>query len=162
MSNRLQQAVEIIIEHEGGYVDDRLDPGGETKYGISKRAHPDLDIKNLTVEQAATVYCYRYWHPVHGDDLPDSIALFTFDAAVQHGPSRARKMLQEALGVAVDGIIGPNTLGAVADANTHDLLVEFGALRMRYYGNLGQFDRYGLGWSRRMIDVFSKAYEWLS
>lgn len=158
---RFNEAVEIILKHEGGYVHDKNDPGGETNFGISKRAHPDINIAALTREQAATIYRYDYWRPVRADDLPDAIALFAFDAAVQHGTHQARRLLQEALGVTVDGIIGPQTIGAVDVANTRDLLVEFGARRMRYYGGLGQFDRYGLGWSRRMMDVFTSAVGWL-
>ncbi len=85
-------AFNFLLAREGGYVNDLADPGGETKYGISKRAHPDLDIKNLTVQQAADVYQRDYWTPAGCDQLDQPAALAVFDTAVNVGVQRARAM----------------------------------------------------------------------
>ena len=61
MSSSFDLAIPIVLENEGGYVNDPADPGGETKYGISKRSYPALDIKNLTVEQATAIYLRDFW-----------------------------------------------------------------------------------------------------
>jgi lysozyme family protein len=89
-------ALAFVFRWEGGYVDDPRDPGGETKYGISKRSYPDVDIKNLTREKAAEIYKRDYWAKVGGDSLPFPFDVLAFDSAVNCGPGRALKWLGEA------------------------------------------------------------------
>jgi len=104
----------MVLKHEGGYINHKNDPGGETNYGISKRAYPDVDIKNLTVDGAKELYKRDYWDRIKGDDLPAGVACVTMDYAVNSGTSRASKALQGACGIRNgDGIIGPHTLSAV-------------------------------------------------
>lgn len=76
-------------------MNDPEDPGGETKYGISKRAYPRLDIKNLTLEDASAIYKRDYWNAAGCDDLDDSLALVVFDTAVNCGVGRAKKWLAQ-------------------------------------------------------------------
>lgn len=103
--------IEHILNAEGGYVNDPLDNGGETNFGISKRAYPNLDIKNLTIEQAKDIYHRDYWLKAKCDRLPNELQAIHFDSAVNHGVSRAVKLLQKAIGtVKVDGIIGFQTI----------------------------------------------------
>ena len=83
----------IVLKFEGGYVDHPSDPGGETKYGISKRSYPNEDIKNLTVQRAGEIYHRDYWVPLKCDDLTWPLNLFHFDAGVNHGVGQARKFL---------------------------------------------------------------------
>lgn len=109
------QAIEFVFKHEGGYVNDPLDPGGETKFGISKRSWPHIDIKNLTYDQAAEIYRDNYWDEVGGDLLPYSIALAVFDFAVNSGVSTAVKCLQTQVGAVPDGKFGPNTLREIQE-----------------------------------------------
>jgi hypothetical protein len=85
----------FIFESEGDYVNDPKDPGGETKYGISKKAWPNLDIKNLTKEEAAVIYYKHYWLFV-ADQLPWPLNLCVFDTAVNQGTKKARQFLKEA------------------------------------------------------------------
>ena len=115
--DRFNEAVDIILKWEGGYVDHPRDPGGETNYGISKRSFPNVDIKNLTRQQAKNIYRQHYWNKVRGGRYPYCMALMCFDTAVNMGVSRAVRYFQECLEVEVDGIIGPKTLQA---ANTTD------------------------------------------
>ena len=117
------RAFEIIIGHEGGYVLDSRDPGGETKYGISKRAYPNEDIKNLTLNRAKELYRRDYWDAVEAESIPDSARLMVFDCAVNCGLTAARKLLQRAVGTKDDGIIGPMTRRAIA--KTADLPMKF-------------------------------------
>lgn len=141
-----------VIGLEGGYTDDPQDPGGETKYGISKRSHPAEDIKNLTLERAKEIYRREYWEKIRGDMIPEPLDAFVFDAAVNQGVSAAIKMLQKALSIAQDGIFGITTQRkAIASTKEHAAL--FMAERaLRYYGTRN-FDKYGRGWIKRLFVV---------
>jgi lysozyme family protein len=114
MNSRFSRFVKIIIENEGGYVNHPADPGGETKYGITKRVFPDLDIKNLTEQQAADIYFKYYYAPLNLDGVvDDNAALQIFDYAVNAGKSRAVRTAQKVCGFdkkGVDGVIGQNTI----------------------------------------------------
>lgn len=102
-----------------GYVNDPLDMGGETKYGVAKNANPDLDIHSLDWEAAKRVYYRRYWLAANCDDITlvaPRLAVLHFDCAVNHGVGRAGKFLQKAVGVTPDGDVGPGTLTAVKNA----------------------------------------------
>ncbi len=109
-------AIAFVLNAEGGYTLDPNDPGGETKYGISKKAYPSVDIKNLTMQQAMEIYHKDYWLPCSGDDLPTGFAIATFDCGVNQGTTKAKRLLQMALEVEVDGVIGIGTLTAAAKA----------------------------------------------
>ena len=158
-SPAFNRAFERVVGHEGGYVNDPRDNGGETKYGISKRAHPHVDIKNLTLDQAKAIYHQNYWLRVGAEMFPAGIAYALFDAAVNAGPSRAIKWMQRAVRTAPDGIIGPGTRRAVALAmrNPAGVLGDMLAYRNVHNSQTGQMDVYGLGWSRRLFDVYATA-----
>lgn len=147
-------AVDLILAHEGGYSNDSRDPGGETNFGISKKAFPQVDIKKLTRKQAVDLYREHYWQPMKCDQLPSGTDLMAFDAAVQHGAQTAAKLLQKAAGVVADGNIGPITLAAVIKQGT---CRELAARRMEFYATLPHFKTYGLGWSRRLMAVFERS-----
>lgn len=107
-----------LIKKEGGYVNHKNDPGGETKYGISKRTYPDRDIKNLTLGDARLIYYFDYWLDNKCHQMPEVIAKKYFDMCVNMGKNQATKLLQRALKAAgsrvtEDGILGPKTLVAV-------------------------------------------------
>src|SRR5690606_3461871 len=128
MDERFLRAVEVVLRHEGGYVNDPHDPGGETKYGISKRSYPSLDIANLTREDAIAIYYKDFWQRHNYAQLQDDIvATKLLDMAVNMGPATAHRLLQEALvfldyDIAVDGIIGPQTIRAANRADPGRLL----------------------------------------
>ena len=90
-----EQALTFVLAREGGLVEDKNDPGGLTNYGISKRAYPNLDIRNLTVELAGTIYFNDYWTKAGCDALPPDMALIVFDSAVNCGVSRATAWLHD-------------------------------------------------------------------
>jgi len=148
-----------VLTHEGGYVNDPRDPGGETKFGIAKRSYPAVDIKGLTREAAIEIYRRDFWNRVQGDKLPRNFAFQALDAAVNHGIGNAVRWMQRAAGVADDGIVGPVTLAAVGRADPADLVLHFNAERLRFYAKLGAFDAFGRGWVRRVADNLAFAAE---
>jgi|WetSurMetagenome_2_1015567.scaffolds.fasta_scaffold711481_1 lysozyme family protein len=93
-----KKAIDFVLAHEGGYSNDPKDPGGETKYGISKRAYPDLIIANLTPDEAIEIYRKDYWEPCRADQLSDSLSILHFDSAVVHGIPKANIFLSNARG----------------------------------------------------------------
>lgn len=113
MTSRFLDFMPFIFTWEGGYDNDPDDPGGETKYGIDKRSHPNEDIKNLTHDRAEQIYWEQYWLPMHCDALPKPVGEVVFNIAVNCGASRAAKWLQQSIyspSVVVDGRIGPKTI----------------------------------------------------
>ena len=153
MRDAFDTAVTAILSYEGGYVNDPNDPGGETNWGISKRAYPNLDIRNLTRDRAVEIYRRDYWDSLGCDRFPPLIAIALFDGAVNQGPVAAVRILQRALGVTVDGVIGPQTLAAARAANGDTLLADFLADRAVEYAGLPTFRRFGQGWMRRLFAV---------
>lgn len=144
------KAFERVIGHEGGYVNDARDPGGETKYGISKRAYPFADIKNLTLDQAKDIYLRDYWNKLHLDELPACVRFDMFDAAVNSGIGAAAKFLQRAAGTAADGVIGKLTIAAANDLDPQLLDKRLSGYRLQYLADLSVFPTYGRGWLRRV------------
>ncbi len=149
------EAFKIVIGHEGGYVNDLKDPGGETKYGISKRAYPDEDIKSLTLERAKQLYKRDYWDKVRADGLPKQIRLAVFDAAVNSGVRQSILWLQRAVTVNDDGIIGPATTRAILAADPYKVASSIIGQRLMHMANLPIFDRFGRGWSRRIAQLLT-------
>lgn len=93
-----EKAVSRILEDEGGYVNDPADKGGETKFGISKKAFPDVDIKSLTRDSAKAIYREKYWDELGAQNLPPTLREVAFDAAVNQGVGFAKKALAAAQG----------------------------------------------------------------
>ncbi|RAK52147.1 glycoside hydrolase family 108 protein [Phenylobacterium deserti] len=164
-----------VLRHEGGYVDDPRDNGGATNKGVTlatlKEAKVDLDgdgdtdkadLKRLTDKDAGKIYKARYWNTVHGDELPSGLDYMLFDASVNHGPARARRWLQQALGVSVDGVLGPKTFAALRAASAAALLAKIAGYREALYRNHEDFDRFGRGWMRRLTDVSRVASQMLA
>lgn len=163
MTPLFQTCVGWILNWEGGYSDDAGDPGNwtggavgvgtleGTKYGISAAAFPTIDIPNLTVQEAQVLYAANYWTPIQGDQLPAALAMVVFDGAVNSGVAQSGEWLQLVLGVTTDGIIGPETLAAVASYpnGMPELAWEVLAQRVAANGCDPDFETYGLGWSRR-------------
>jgi len=155
------------------YVIDRLegggtlvqDAGGLTRWGISKKANPDVDIANLTRDGAIDIYRRKYWNAVKGDLLPAALALLVFDAAVNMGPGYVARMLQRLLGIAEDGVIGAKTLlAARAFTPQSELRALFNGVRLQAYYDLvarKPFNKPNLwGWTCRVMRVADEAGRW--
>lgn len=141
---------ERLLGHEGGYVWDKNDAGGETKWGISKRSYPHLDIKNLTQEQAKAVYYKDFWFPVSGLDLHDGVLWQLFDTAVNSGPTTAIRLYQKALGVADDGHFGRVSKSAALNMSESDQIMRVIAERIKFMVKCKTWSSHGAGWMRRM------------
>ena len=151
------QCFDKLISHEGGYVNDPRDPGGETKFGISKRAYPDEDIAGITIEYAKQIYRRDYWDAVQAEYLPDAVRFDLFDAAVNSGVRQAVKWLQLAAKAEPDGIVGPKTLLAVRMADPQLLAKRFNGHRLRFMADLKTWPTFGRGWARRIADNLLEA-----
>lgn len=151
-------AVEKTLINEGGYVNDKDDIGGETKFGISKRAYPDVDIKNLTVEEAKKIYKRDYWDRLRCDEIiSQKVAFELFDTAVNMGVRTASKLIQGCVGVKPDGIIGNITLQAINETDEELLLLRFKLAKITRYVYLAkkrpENKKFLLGWINRTLDV---------
>ena len=147
------RAFDFVVGHEGGYVFDPQDRGGETKFGISKLQYPTMDIPNLTIEDAKEIYLNDYWRRCQCDVMEYPLAVMVFDCAVNQGQPTAVRLLQDAVGVHVDGIIGPHTLEAVKAAPPHSTTREMALERIMLYTQAAMFHRFGRGWTVRVLDV---------
>ncbi len=143
-------AFDRLMGHEGGYVNNSADPGGETKWGISKRSYPHLDIKNLSREDAKKIYLKDFWNRIHGEEIYDGIAFQTFDLAVNSGIETAVRLLQRALGVADDGYWGPITRKAAKASSETDQIMLLNAVRLDFMTRLSNWGNAGKGWARRV------------
>ena len=152
------EIIEVVLHHEGGYVNDPKDPGGETNFGIAKRSHPDVDIANLTKEGASEIYHEIYWVKNKVDDMPDQLKHIYFDMCVNQGRGRAVKILQRSANakganLKVDGGLGPMTIAAVSNVE----LDRVRAYRIKYYADLvtrkPDLEKFYFGWFRRALEV---------
>ena len=157
--NQFDKYFEELIGHEGGYVNDPNDRGGETKYGISKRSYPNLDIKNLTLEQAKEIYYNDFYLKYKIERLPEHIRKITFDMCVNFGARGAVKVLQEACNykgknnLVVDGMIGPNTINACKNVSV-ELIRAYRMLRFTdIVRKRPQNKKFWFGWYRRCLKV---------
>jgi len=147
------QAFEIVIGHEGGYSNNSADPGGETKYGISARSYPNVNIGALTLDGAKAIYQRDYWSRSGCDLCDPGLALIVFDAAVNNGVGQAVRWLQAAVGVTAHGVIGPATKAAIAGTNAQEALVALHAARINMMAGLSTWATFGRGWSRRLAQL---------
>ena len=137
---RFEYAVNLALAHEGGYVNDQDDMGGETKYGISKRSYPDIDIASLTIEQAKAIYRRDFWEKHRYNKIINiTLAAKIFNIAINIGPRRANRLLQRALAatgkrnIIEDGILGIVSLTAVNSVDPLALIEAFKLETANYY-----------------------------
>lgn len=154
--NAFDFCIEVILAEEGGLVTHPNDPGGTTKYGISQRAYPKLDIRAITLDDAKALYKRDYWNPIKGDELPQGMNLLMLDCAVNQGTGTAIKLLQEAAQVRVDGAIGEMTI-RYAQQQMPGIMERFAALRAWRYEINRNEDVFGKGWFRRLFRVYTVA-----
>ncbi|MGO4704508.1 glycoside hydrolase family 108 protein [Microvirga sp. 2MCAF38] len=158
-------ALRTVLQHEGGFVDHPLDPGGATKFGITrpilsffrKRAASIDDIRRLTEDEARAIYRRDYWNGIQADALPPGIDLVVFDIAVNSGPKRATLFLQRVLGVPADGFIGPRTLAKAQQANAQVVIRQLSQARLSFLSRLATWRTFGRGWTKRVLAIESDA-----
>jgi lysozyme family protein len=158
MKITFDEIIGTVLHHEGGYVNDPKDPGGETNYGVSKRAYPDVDIKNLTEDDAKDIYRRDYWQKYKCEELPKELRHIYFDMCINMGAGRAVKIMQETANakganLKIDGGMGPMTIGAMNGVE----LLRVRAYRVKYYATLIErkpdLAKFYFGWFKRSLEV---------
>jgi lysozyme family protein len=144
------QSFEALIGHEGGFVDHPADPGGETNFGISKRAYPNEDIVGMTLERAKQIYHRDYWSAAGCESVPDALKFQLFDMAVNSGAQASIKTLQLAACTQADGVIGSQTLMAVQSMPAARLVARFNGHRLQLMVRLPTWPTFGRGWAGRI------------
>ena len=158
MKENFEKSLELVLAHEGGYVNHPSDPGGKTNLGVTQRVWEDYvghkvdeqTMRNLTKELVAPLYKSRYWDAVHGDQLPSGADYLAFDFAVNAGAFRSIKTIQRALNITADGIIGPVTVKAIQDTNAEEFINNFTNAKESFYRSLANFPTFGRGWLNRV------------
>lgn len=154
---KFEEAVEVILELEGGYVSDPRDAGGETSFGISKKAYPSLDIAGLKREEAIAIYKRDYWDKNNLDRIPEVLRLPLFDCAINQGSYFSISTLQRLLGLIADGHVGPQTVEAlIKHKNIDGLREQFFRKRMSAYSTNKLWPVFGAGWANRLLEVALK------
>lgn len=156
MSN-FERAFDLLIGNEGGYVNNPKDPGGETNWGVTKRIATRYgyqgDMKQLPKSTAMQIAEACYWTPYQCDQLPFAIAFQLFDGVYNGGP--AVKWLQQAVGVAADGSIGPKTIAAVRGSDSWKVIALYNSYRLSYYVSLRNMEFIN-GWCNRVASNLQK------
>jgi lysozyme family protein len=150
MSPKFLTAINRVLVNEGGYVNDPTDPGGETKWGISKRSYPNLSISELTRDDAITIYNKDFWEPSHAEDLSEGAGYQLLDSAINSGISQSIRFMQRAIGVADDGVFGPHTLEVFRKTSETDVIMRFNAERLDFMRKLKGWPKFGSGWAGRI------------
>ncbi len=157
------QMIEFIIDRiEKGYVNHPADNGGETNWGISVRAHPELKgrMKKLTKDEAKKIYRLSYFTPAQIAKYPGKVRLAVFDGAINHGVKSNNKIVQRALNrlghkLAVDGVVGPMTLAAVKATDPLTFLATYSRQRLELFKKHEDYSWAGAGWEYRLFLICS-------
>ena len=152
MQASFDMAFELLLKAEGGLSDDPHDKGGLTKYGISQRAYPELNISSLTKEQVKDIYRRDYWERCRCNELSYPMNVIVFDTAVNMGCVKAIKLLQKTLNIPLDGIIGEMTLNAAKSA-TESAAAQYLLSRLMDYAGQPGWSRYKNGWFNRIYTL---------
>lgn len=154
MTSRFLEFMPFIFRWEGGYDNDPDDPGGETNWGIDKRSHPSVDIKNLTKAGAQQIYFDEYWLRVHADELPPKVGEVMMNIAVNAGLGRAVRWAQQIVGATVDGALGPKTIEAI-NAYPGNLALALADRTEEHYRSIakGRLAKFLRGWLNRNNDL---------
>jgi len=151
--------IEFIIDRiEGGYANDPRDNGGETNWGLSVKANPELAgrMKNLTKAEAKAIYRKKYFTPAGISKYPVKARLVVFDGVINHGIVGNNKLVQKALNsmrarLVVDGVVGPKTMAAIKAADPLDFLTAYCRQRLAFYRSHPDYNFAGASWEKRLF-----------
>lgn len=166
MNDTFENALNFVLQREGGFVLSPRDPGGMTNLGVTKAAWEAFqgrkvtedEMRGLRPDDVVAFYRDRYWDTTKCGDMPNGLDLCVFDAAVNQGPNKAARMLQRTIGLQVDGLIGRKTIEAVSDIPVTGLIADYCATRRLEYRNTANFDTFGKGWLARVDACERTAY----
>ena len=174
MKDNFMKCLDMLLEHEGGFTDDKRDPGnwgdghgnqGSTNLGVTAHVWAEWTgkpasievMKMLTAETIAPLYKARYWDAVRGDDLASGLDWACFDWCVNSGSRRPAQALQRIVSAKPDGKIGPKTLQKIADNDSAMLVEKLHDSRQKFYESLRTFPTFGRGWTRRNKETMEQA-----
>jgi len=161
MNGNFEECLALVLKHEGGFVNNPQDPGGMTNLGVTKvtyegyvnRHVDEAEMRSLTPDLVAPLYKKMYWDRIKGDDLPVGVDYCLFDLAVNSGVGKAGKLLQMALDVPADGLIGPMTLRALEGRDPEEIIQQVCQERLDFLQSLNTWNTFGKGWGRRVAEV---------
>jgi len=170
MNGNFEQCLALVLKAEGGFVDNPHDPGGMTNLGVTKetwesyigREVDEQEMRNLGPLDVAPLYRKKYWDLAMCEDMPAGVDYCVFDAAVNSGVSQSIKFVQRALDVVIDGVIGPQTLGAIRQRDTEELIEQICEERLQFLQSLRTWPTFGNGWSNRVTSVQQNALKMLA
>jgi lysozyme family protein len=158
-----------VIGIEKGFQNDPEDPGNwtggavgsgrlvGTKYGVSAKAYPYLDIQNLTLEHAQQIAKNDYWDKFQGDHLPAPVSLSVFDFGYNAGVHEGVVVLQRTLDLPEDGVVGPITLSSLSTRDPRWVAKTYYVERVLAYRQMKNWAHDGNGWSARAAATRDKA-----
>ena len=167
MKKNFDHCLDMLLEHEGGFVNHPKDPGGMTNLGVTRatyeqflgRAATEAEMRALTPKDVGPLYKSEYWDKARCDDLPSGLDWAVFDWGVNSGMGRPAKAVQRIVGATPDGAIGPKTVKAIFDFDAKDTVEKLYDARQRFYESLKTFETFGRGWSRRNDETLKQAQE---
>lgn len=146
-------AFDRLLGHEGGYVNDPRDTGGATNWGVTQKVARSNgyqgDMLDFTQAQSKIIYRKSYWDAVRADELPESVRFDVFDGAVNSGVAQSILWLQRAVGTEADGVLGPQTLAAVAK-EPNAAAAKYNGYRLMFMTGLKVWPMFSVGWARRI------------
>lgn len=177
MQKNFEQVMDWVLEHEGGFDDDPVDPGGPTKYGITifdiatregvshtklKRGNATWNqlrevVRALTLPEAKEIYRTKYWNVCRADELSSGVDYCVVDFGINSGTSRSIKYLQKIVGVVDDGKLGPISMGAINKVDPTYVINQMSSRREAFVRQIGTFKRFGKGWLRRIAEVRARS-----
>jgi len=161
MKDNWEKCFELVLKHEGGYVNNPKDPGGMTNLGVTKRVWEEyvghsVDeaiMRGLTPDMVQPLYKQNYWDKIKGDELPSGVDYAAYDLAVNSGTGRAAKYLQQIAGVPADGVIGPKSLEAIKSCSPAETVDAMCDMRLEFLQRLPRWGTFGKGWGQRVEEV---------
>ena len=167
MKENFDKCLEMLLSHEGGFVNHPEDPGGITNLGVTKKVYDEWigresteqEMRDLTPDDVAPIYKKNYWDRVKGDSLPSGLDWACLDWAVNSGQGRPAKAVQRAVGATQDGAIGPQTLGLIMEKDPEEIINYVYGVRQDFYKSLKTFETFGRGWTRRNKETLHQALE---
>jgi len=156
-----EKAFQMVLKHEGGYVNNPKDPGGMTNLGVTKKVWEEFvgrevderEMRALTPDAVKPLYKKNYWDKIKGDQLPSGVDYAAYDLAVNSGTGRAAKYLQQIAGVHADGVIGPQSMEAIQSCNSAETIDALCDMRLDFLKRLPIWPTFGEGWERRVKEV---------
>jgi len=166
MNENFEQCFALVLKSEGGFVANPKDPGGMTNLGVTRAVWQsyvghdvtEADMRALTPQDVMPLYKSNYWDKVNGDSLPYGVDYAVFDFAVNSGPTRAVKALQQVLNIPTDGQVGDETLSTLEEANAREVATRICETRLAFLQALPTWNTFKKGWGNRVNEVEKTAF----